>query len=274
MTFFDDFQRLVELYKQGKIKDVLIIFDKEILMTPKIDDFREKGIIIFDFEKNEKIHNFLDKLLELNPKDPEILARKGFLLELEMKHENAKYFVEKALEVDSKNKIALQTKGIIYFHNEKFEKALDCYEKILSHDTNNSIVLFFKAITLELIGKDKNIISPIFKAFNFDSLNDELLDSVVLHIINICGLNTARLNAYQTLKSEPKNKIALKIKKFSLQDKNKVRVKISEIFTKHLHREPDSGGLDYFENQIIEGKSFEWIENIIENSGEGKNYWN
>ena len=83
-------QKIFELYKQGKINDALIIIDKEILVVSKTKDFRKEGIFIIDFEEKQVIHDVLDRILELNPKDSEILARKCVLLELEMKHEKCK----------------------------------------------------------------------------------------------------------------------------------------------------------------------------------------
>jgi tetratricopeptide (TPR) repeat protein len=267
-------QKIFELYKQGKINDALIIIDKEILVVSKTKDFRKEGIFIIDFEEKQVIHDVLDRILELNPKDSEILARKCVLLELEMKHENAKKIADEVLNINSRNKLALQTIGTIYFHNEEFEKALDCYEKILAQDKNNSTILFCKAIILELIGKDENTISPIFKAFDFDSLDDESLDSLVAHLVNSCGLIFSTIKADKTLESEPKNKLALKIKKLSIQNESKIRNKISELFIKHLHRNADLEGLDYYEKKISEGRSFQWIEENLANSEEGKNYWN
>ena len=90
MVIYKNSQKIFDLYKQGKSEDALIIIDKEILVIPKTNDFRKEGIFIIDFEKNQVIHDVLDRILELNPKDSEILARKCVLLELEKKHENAK----------------------------------------------------------------------------------------------------------------------------------------------------------------------------------------
>lgn len=274
MTINENFQKIVELYQQGKSKDAIILIDKEMLIIPKANYSRKEGLFIIDFKKNYEIHYALDKILELNMKDAEILARKSFLLELEMNHEKAKDFANKALDISSKNKLALQTIGTIYFHNGEFEKALEYYEKILSQDKNNSTVLFCKAIALELNSKDGNNISPIFNAFNFDSLDEKSLDSLVIHIINSCGKYFPLSKANKTLESEPKNKLALKIKKLCGEDQNKTRSKIFEIYNKHVHRDPDSEGLNYFEEKISEGRTFQWIEETLANSEEGKNYWN
>ena len=103
MTDNKNFQKIVELYQQGKSKDAIILIDKEMLIIPKANYSRKEGLFIIDFKKNYEIHYALDKILELNMKDAEILARKSFLLELEMNHEKAKDFANKALDISSKN---------------------------------------------------------------------------------------------------------------------------------------------------------------------------
>jgi len=144
----------------------------------------------------------------------------------------------------------------------------------LESEKNNSLIQFAKSLVLESMGKENDILSPITIAFDFNSFDDELLEKVVLHMVNHCGINTARLNADTTLRIDPKNKLALKIKEFPMDEQNKLRVKISELYTKHLHRKEDQEGIDYFENQILEGKSLDWVEELMSNSEEGKNYWN
>jgi len=46
--------------------------------------------------------------------------------------------------------------------------------------------------------------------------------------------------------------------------------KITELYNKFLQRDPDSIGLNYFRYQIINGKSFTWLENELKNSKEYK----
>lgn len=65
-----------------------------------------------------------------------------------------------------------------------------------------------------------------------------------------------------------------KLKKLSIENQSKTRSKISELYIKHLHRNADSEGLDYFKEKLSEGRSFQWIEETLANSEEGKNYWN
>ena len=43
---------------------------------------------------------YLDKILEINSTDPQILARKGHLLEITFQHQNALLCLNKALEID------------------------------------------------------------------------------------------------------------------------------------------------------------------------------
>ena len=55
-----------------------------------------------------------------------------------------------------------------------------------------------------------------------------------------------------------------------IMDQDMIEKNIFEYYKKHLNREPDISGLSHFKQRILEGQSFEWVEEQIQNSEEAK----
>ena len=274
MKLFENIQKLIEMYRNGETRKVLDIFDQEVLVTPDTQAFRKKGVIPIDFEKNSDLQSFLDKILEINPTDPEIMARKALIFEFQGDTEKATNYADKSLEIDSENNIALQTKGIIAFNNNEYHISIKYFDIVLRKNENDSLSLLNKGLAFELMGKSEDAMNCFRKLFNLDSLNNASLDSLILHIIDWCGNDYVNSYADQILTKKPNDKLALKIKEHVVLNENQTIQKIFELFNKYLHRKPDQEGIDYFESLFAQGKKIEDIENIFKNSEEGKNYWN
>ena len=274
MKLFENIEKLIEMYRNGEIRKVLDIFDQEVLVTPDTQAFRKKGVISIDFEKNEDLQAFLDKILEINPEDPEIISRKALIFEYQGETDKAINHADKSLEIDSKNKIALQTKGIIAFNNNEYDNSIKYFDIVLQNYENDSLSLLNKGLASELIGKNEDAMNCFTRLFNFDSLDNTSLDSLILHLIDWCGNDYVNSYADQTLTKKPNDRFALKIKEYVVLNENQNIQKIFELFAKYLHRKPDQEGVDYFESLFAQGKKIEEIEYILKNSEEGKNYWN
>ena len=52
-------------------------------------------------------------------------------------------------------------------------------------------------------------------------------------------------------------------------DQDFIDFKINELYGKYLNREADLMGLGHFKQRVLEGESFDWVENEIKNSEEG-----
>ena len=79
MKLLENVKKLIEMYRIGETRKVLDVFDQEVLTIPDTQVFRKKGVISIDFEKNSDLQSFLDKILEINPQDPEIMSRKALI---------------------------------------------------------------------------------------------------------------------------------------------------------------------------------------------------
>lgn len=274
MEILKDAQKLIEMYKIGDTKKVLDVFDEEILSIPEIGIIRNKGIISIDFEKNLNLQIFLDKILEINPQDPEIISRKALIFEFQGNIEKAVNFANKSLKIDSTNIVALQTKGIIDFNNNEYENSIKYFDAVLQQNENDPLSLLNKGLALEQMRKSNDAMNCFRKLFNFDSLNKESLDNLILKIIDWCGDNYINAYADQILIKKPNDRLALMIKKHVIINENQIKQKIFEIYDKYLHRQPDQMGIEHFESLLQQGKNIEELEKILKNSEEGKNYWN
>ena len=274
MELLKDAQKLIEMYKIGDTKKVLDVFDEEILSIPEIRIIRNKGIISIDFEKNLNLQIFLDKILEINPQDPEIISRKALIFEFQGNIEQAVNFASKSLEIDSTNIVALQTKGIIDFNNNEYENSIKYFDAVLQQNENEPLSLLNKGLALEQMRKSEDAMNCFRKLFNFDSLNNASLENLILKIIDWCGDNHINAYADQTLVKKPNDRLALMIKKHVIINENQIKQKIFEIYDKYLHRQPDQMGIEHFESLLQQGKNIEELEKILKNSEEGKNYWN
>ena len=274
MELLKDAQKLIEMYKIGDTKKVLDVFDEEILSIPEIGIIRNKGIISIDFEKNLDLQIFLDKILEINPQDPEIISRKALIFEFQGNIEKAVNFANKSLEIDSTNIVALQTKGIIDFNNNEYENSIKYFDAILQQNENEPLSLLNKGLALEQMRKSEDAMNCFRKLFNFDSLNNVSLENLILKIIDWCGDNYINAYADQTLVKKPNDRLALMIKKHVIINQNQNKQKIIEIYDKYLHRQPDQMGIEHFESLLQQGKNIEDLEKKLKNSEEGKNYWN
>ena len=145
MKLLENIEKLIEMYRNGEIRKVLDIFDQEVLTTPDTQAFRKKGVIPIDFGKNSDLQIFLDKILEINPTDPEIIARKALIFEYQGETDKATNHADKSLEIDSENKIALQTKGIIAFNNNEYDTSIKYFDIVLQNNENDSLsfLLFY-----------------------------------------------------------------------------------------------------------------------------------
>jgi tetratricopeptide (TPR) repeat protein len=95
------FQSALDFYKNHQYGKALKFFDAEFYINEsKINHSKNSKSLIFNFKKYRNMIEYLDKILEINSTDPQILARKGHLLEITFQHQNALLCLNKALEID------------------------------------------------------------------------------------------------------------------------------------------------------------------------------
>jgi len=97
--------------------------------------------------------NWINYLLNAEPRLIGALNNKGSELLGQMEYENAAILFDKALEIEPRYVEAINNKGIVFFELENYEEALSWYDKALEVNENNIWTLNQKGYTLEHLGR-------------------------------------------------------------------------------------------------------------------------
>ena len=174
-------KKIIELYKQNKLNDLLRIFvelDKKKIKNPKIENI--KGLVFHKIGNLEKSKNcFLEAInLEHTFSDPYINFAK--ILLNENKINEAKEFFSKAIKYNSNSTIALNNLGEIYSAQSDFETAKDFFAKSIQSDPT-SYVGYFNMGCLYYKKKDyQNSINFFLKSLEYSSNNFSILNNIGL----------------------------------------------------------------------------------------------
>ena len=274
LTQAEIFDDLFQSYKLGNIDEVLSVIDEEIM--GKSEDFEnlvKNNIVFFDYKKYTIITNLLNKILEINPNDSDILARNGLLLQIQNQRTESLSCLDSALKIDPKNIIALQTKGILFYNYDDYENAISIFDDVLKINPNDLPSLLGKGLSLESIGKNSDAVSYFVKALGITSNDDKLISDLSLHLVNWCGPLYASLYSDSTLIKNSDDKLALQISNDLVYD-DELDFKISQFYVNYLHREPSLNDLKYWKQLIRQEKKLSFIEKEIKDSDEAKNYFN
>jgi len=268
------FNDLFESYKLGDTQNTLSVIDKEIMgKAEDLEKLDKNNIIFFDYKKYTIITNLLNKILEINPNDSDILARKGILLQLRNQYTESLSCLDDALKINPKNIIALQTKGILFYNYDDYENAISLFNDVLKIDPNDLLSLLGKGLSLESIGKNSDAVPYFVKTLGVTSNDDKLISDLSFHIVNWCGPLYSSLYSDSALIKNSDDKLALQISNDLVRD-DELEFKISQFYVNYLHREPSLSDLKYWKQLIQQEKKLSSIENQIKNSDEAKNYFN
>lgn len=115
----------------------------------------QKGYRLLKQGKYEEAIKYLDKALELDPKNAKALYSKGLLLGKNKKYQESIKCFDKILEINSNNDEAWFSKGLGLLSLKKYEEALECYNQALELDSNHIMAWNNKVYALEILGKDE-----------------------------------------------------------------------------------------------------------------------
>lgn len=266
------FRKSVELYKIGKVSESIKQFDNAIKQIKNNSNHIKMGILYFDFNYFYHALEYLDELLEIKSDDPNILARKGFVLEILSKYDTSLQYLDECLKIEPNNIFALRNKGILYLNTSEYERAIEQFDNAIKINPLDSESLWGKGEALEMIGKSNEALPCFIESMNLCQNNKELFD-LAFHIIHGCSPVTARRYMREALEKNPNDILAIKIESM-LSSNLELKEKIEELYDKYLHRRIDLIGTRYWIEQINNGKTLEEIEAQIKNSDEAKNYSN
>ena len=271
----NNFEYALELYKNHEYDKSIKFFDDKLSINPlMIKSFKNSKSLIFNFKEYRNIIKYFDKILEINPDDSKILARKGSLLQIIFQYSDSLLCLNKALEINPENSLANCAKGIVLYNMEKFEESIYYFDKVIETNSTNIEASLGKGLSLEMLGMREDSIKYFVTGFQWNLSDPDLLYSISFNLVHFCFPINALTYSNYILKLNANDPIANTICNLIKPQENKLREKISELYQKYLHRESSADDIDYWEGEIIQGKSITWVEQQIKISEEGSNYFN
>jgi tetratricopeptide (TPR) repeat protein len=162
-----------EVLKDGLLKIQDIDINLQALIYQKVSMF------FFGLNRVDDALMFLDRSLDITPKNTIALLNKGFILERIDEVEESNSCYDEILTVDPKNKFALTNKAFNLIRIGYFEDALTLVEEALKVDSNSVNAISNKANALKGLKKPE-------EALAFLDEKKELIDkSINLQLMNV-----------------------------------------------------------------------------------------
>jgi len=203
-------QKAFEEYSKNNFQNSYSLFDESLeTLTQDSNLLQEKNMIYINLEKYELILSYLDKILNINSNDVEILIRMGRCNQMLGKMEQAMDCFEKVLSIQPSNSFALRYLVLIFINLKKYEKALSNLDQILYENPIDFEMIYFKAIILEIQGKSAESVNYYLKSIKISSSDIPELQSISLHMVRLLGKEIAIPIFKHLLENNSDNVLAL-----------------------------------------------------------------
>ena len=210
MTLTPSLQKAFEEYSKNNFQNSYSLFDESLeTLTQDSNLLQEKNMIYINLEKYELILSYLDKILNINSNDVEILIRMGRCNQMLGKMEQAMDCFEKVLSIQPSNSFALRYLVLIFINLKKYEKALSNLDQILYENPIDFEMIYFKAIILEIQGKSAESVNYYLKSIQISSSDVPELQSISLHMVRLLGKEIAMPIFKHLLENNSDNVLAL-----------------------------------------------------------------
>lgn len=244
----------------GKFEDAVEQYDLALKKDPENHHaLKNKGMLLVNLGKYQKALEYFESVLKIHPDDNQVIFAKALTQELLGKNEESIPNYLDSLLIQRSDIESMHDFGFHFINRLKMDNPMDFYYKLSEKVPNEPFAEFFK----QLIESEKTI--------------EELYDK---YLARNPDLDEIKFWQKFFLKGETKQSIEEKIKKSSEAKINisikELEPKIVDLFRRILDRKnPSRDEINYFKNEIIEGKSIKWVEEQIKNSNEAKRlpYW-
>jgi len=160
------------------LKDALIGL-KDVDINIKALIYQKISMFFFSLERVEDALMFLNKSLEITPKNQEALLTKGYILEKIDQLNESTFCYDEILELNSRSKLALNNKAHNFRRKGELEPALKFVELALEIDPEFVVAIQTKADILKALGKSDEALTFL------DSKNGALKSSLVLQQLKV-----------------------------------------------------------------------------------------
>lgn len=167
--------------------------------------YQQMSMFFFSIEKTEDALLFLNKSLEITPKNVDALLIKGYILERTDEIEESNKCYDEILKNNNKNKFALNNKAANLQRVGQFDEALQLINEALKIDPNFINAIINKSNILKGLKKSKDALAFL------DENNNLLEKSIILQntkvdlYIEILDLREAYIINEEILKKDPAN---------------------------------------------------------------------
>jgi len=220
---------------------------------------RNKGIVLINLDRFTEAISYFDEILKQSPHDEEILFSKAIALELLGKNEEAVPFYLKSLKIQNEDTESMINFMLHFLNRLRMWDPMKFYELLIDKSPNEPFAEFFKQFV-----KNETQIELFYKKYLSRIPN---LDEIKHWQIKIFEKNNSEFLEDELMKS-PEAQTIIQGKKYEAA--------IKELFKKYLDRwDIKQEELNFYSQQIVNGKSIKTIEEEIKNSDESKKlpYW-
>lgn len=159
-------RKATNLFILDRYKEALDAYNKLLEINPKDEDvLNQKGRSLFSLGKFQEALDTFDRLIEINPKNLHGLTNRVATLTELGKYEEAVSYSDKVLEFDPKNANALSQKGVALLRLRKIHEAFIAFNEALKIDPKHKWALKNKDDILSFLDKDREAISGQTKSF-------------------------------------------------------------------------------------------------------------
>ena len=167
--------------------------------------YQKVCMFFFSIERTEDALMFLNKSLDITPKNIEALLNKGYILEKIDNLEESNKCYDEILEIDANNKFALNNKAHNLQRVGKYDNALKFIDEALEVDSNFIVAIMTKVEILKGLKKSKEAIVFLDEKDALVQKSIYLLNEKVDLYIDIFDLKNAYRINEEILTRDPNN---------------------------------------------------------------------
>lgn len=190
-----------------KLKEVLLKLKGDLNLKALI--YEKSSMFFFALNQFETSILFLDKSLEITPKNISTLLLKGYILEKLDKLDESNQAYEEILKIDPKDISALNNKGFNLMRKGELREALEYFERVLIIEPKFILSIKNKVLLLKKLKKFREVKELLHQHKNLFEKSTDLMSEEVDLSIEELDLRKAFNTNEEIRRKEPENLAAL-----------------------------------------------------------------
>lgn len=163
------------LIEEGKVEKGFSLFDRALIIDEKSASVHSHLAKKFEMvDELKEAENSYRKAVELDPEDPVLLIKLGFVLHNQGKHRDAITLYKETLHKFPGNHMAYGNMGLAYAALNEMEDALDTYSNACAAAPTNTTFRIMKGNILNRLGRVEEAIQEYSEALKLDSCDNLL----------------------------------------------------------------------------------------------------